>query len=104
MDVIDDDRRRRVSISVLVGTCSSSVIDNMASIATSLWDSIFTPGPTPILIKAMNLSFIALFALLVPLIFVTKNIHVFFLTILGVGLWIGMQWCSQKYRSLIVGF
>ena len=68
----------------------------MASIATSLWDSIFTPGPTPILIKAMNLSFFALFALLIPLIFVTKNIHVFFLTILAIGLWIGMQWCSQK--------
>jgi hypothetical protein len=74
----------------------SSVIDNMASIATSLWDSIFTPGPTPILIKAMNLSFFALFALLIPLIFVTKNIHVFFLTILAIGLWIGMQWCSRK--------
>jgi hypothetical protein len=64
----------------------------MTSVATSLWDSIFTPGPTPILIRAMNISFFALFALLVPLIYVTKNIHVVFLTILAVGLWIAMQW------------
>jgi len=64
----------------------------MSSIATSLWDSIFVPGPTPVLIKAMNLSFFALFALLVPLTYVTKNIHVFFLTLLTVGLWIAMQW------------
>ncbi len=64
----------------------------MTSIATSLWDSIFTPGPTPILVKAMNLSFFALFALLIPLTYITKNIHVFFLTILAIGLWIAMQW------------
>jgi hypothetical protein len=64
----------------------------MTSVATSLWDSIFTPGPTPILVRAMNISFFALFALLAPLIYVTKNIHVVFLTILAVGLWIAMQW------------
>jgi hypothetical protein len=64
----------------------------MASIAASLWDSIITPGPTPILVRAMNISFAALLALLIPLIFFTKNIHVFFLTILAAGLWIAMQW------------
>ena len=65
---------------------------NMTSVATSLWDSIFTPGPTPILVKAMNISFFALFVLLIPLTYVTKNKHVFFLTILAIGLWIAMQW------------
>jgi hypothetical protein len=64
----------------------------MTSIATSLWDSIFTPGPTPILVRAMNISFLALIGLLLPLIYVTQNIHVVFLTILAAGLWIAMQW------------
>jgi hypothetical protein len=64
----------------------------MTSIAVSLWDSIFTPGPTPVLVRAMNISFAALLALLVPLIFFTKNIHVFFLSVIAAGLWIAMQW------------
>jgi hypothetical protein len=62
------------------------------SFLVSLWDSIFTPGPTPVLVKAMNISFFALFALLIPLAYMTKNIHVFLLTLLSIGLWIAMQW------------
>ena len=64
----------------------------MTAVATSLWDSIFTPGPTPALVRAMNISFAALLALLIPLTFFTKNIHVFFLSVLAAGLWIAMQW------------
>jgi len=64
----------------------------MSSFATSLWDSIFTPGPTPVLIKAMNISFFALLALLIPLTYFTRNIHVFFLTLLSMSLWVAMQW------------
>ena len=67
--------------------------------ASSLWDSIFTPGPTPILVRAMNLSFVALFTLLIPLIYITKNIHVLFLTILALGLWIAMRWYLPLFTS-----
>ena len=75
----------------------------MTSSAISLWDSIFTPGPTPILVRAMNLSFLALIALLIPLIYATENIHVFLLTVLAVGLWIAMHWYDFPRRKLIKG-
>jgi hypothetical protein len=75
----------------------------MPSIATSLWDSIFTPGPTPILVKAMNISFFALFALLIPLVYYTHNIHVILLTILAIGLWAALQWYYLRY-SINTGF
>src|SRR5271168_5149292 len=76
----------------------------MTSSAVSLWDSIFTPGPTPILVRAMNLAFLALIALLVPLIYATRNIHVFLLTLLAIGLWIAMQWYEPAATKLIKGF
>src|ERR1700732_2463862 len=75
----------------------------MTSVATSLWDSIFTPGPTPILVKAMNISFFALFALLIPLVYYTHNIHVILLTIVAIGLWAALQWYYLRY-SINTGF
>ena len=75
----------------------------MTSIAASLWDSIFMPGPTPILVKAMNLSFFALFILLIPLAYYTQNIHVALLTILAIGLWAAMQWYHPRC-SINTGF
>ena len=41
----------------------------MASFMTSLWESIFTPGPTPTLLIATNASFGALQLLLLVLLF-----------------------------------
>ena len=75
----------------------------MTSLTVSLWDSIFTPGPTPILVRAMNLAFLALIALLIPLIYATRNIHVFLLTLLAIGLWIAMQWYSYARIKLMKG-
>jgi hypothetical protein len=73
----------------------------MTAFVTSLWESVFTPGPTPVLVKAMNLSFFALFALLIPMTYFTQNIHVFLLTILSVGLWVAMQWYSPASKKTV---
>jgi len=74
----------------------------MTSVAVSLWDSIFTPGPTPILVRAMNISFLALILLLVPLAYITQNIHVVILTLLSGGLWIAMQWLVHLTDSALI--
>ncbi|KAG6134957.1 hypothetical protein E4U28_005615 [Claviceps purpurea] len=47
----------------------------MSTFITSLWDSIFTPGPTAPLLYATNLSFAALQLVLLGLLFATKSIH-----------------------------
>jgi hypothetical protein len=73
----------------------------MTSFVTSLWESVFTPGPTPVLVRAMNISFFALFPLLIPMTYFTQNIHVFFLTILSVGLWVAMQWYTPLYKNVV---
>ena len=73
----------------------------MTSIAASLWDSIFTPGPTPVLVRAMNISFFALLALLIPLGYATRNIHVFILFLLTICLWISMQWYTIQFKPYI---
>ncbi|CAK7897768.1 V-type ATPase assembly factor Pkr1p [[Candida] anglica] len=47
----------------------------MASFFVELWESIFTPGTTPALIKATHASFIMLIISLIVLIFFSRSIH-----------------------------
>lgn len=45
------------------------------SFIEELWQSVFTPGTTPALIKAVHVSFILLFASLAWVIYLSRSIH-----------------------------
>ncbi|BFZ63644.1 hypothetical protein YB2330_004776 [Saitoella coloradoensis] len=68
----------------------------MTTFIVSLWDSIFTPGPTPTLVMATNASFVALIGLLTVLAFMTRNIHVFALLAVAVALCVSVQWFLKE--------
>ena len=61
-----------------------------------LWESIFTPGPTPVIVKATNISFAALQALLLALFIATYSIHFVALSILCGGLWWAINWFAAE--------
>ncbi|KXH28543.1 hypothetical protein CSAL01_09994 [Colletotrichum salicis] len=64
----------------------------MAAFVTNLWDSIFTPGPTPTLLRATNATFAALQLLLGILLLATWSIHFVILSFLSAGLWYAINW------------
>lgn len=71
------------------------------SFFVELWNSIFTPGTTPQLIIATHASFIALFATLAWLIFVTKgNIHFIALLLIAVLLWLSIIWFIHELKNV----
>lgn len=57
-----------------------------------LWESIFTPGTTPALIKATHASFLALITSLTVLIFFSKSIHFVNLLVIAVLLYATVIW------------
>ena len=71
----------------------------MASFLTSLWESIFTPGPTPVLLVATNASFGALQLLLLILLAATKSIHFVVLSVLCGGLWYAINWFAKEVQA-----
>ncbi|KAG6323327.1 hypothetical protein E4U22_006422 [Claviceps purpurea] len=70
----------------------------MSTFITSLWDSIFTPGPTAPLLYATNLSFAALQLVLLGLLFATKSIHCVVLSGLCAGLWGAINWFAGEVK------
>lgn len=64
----------------------------MAGFVTDLWESIFTPGVTPSLLKATYGAFIMLFAVLSILLFFTRNIHVLALLVISFCLLASLLW------------
>ena len=58
-----------------------------SSFFEDLWESIFTPGPTPTLLIATNASFAALQLLFFALFIGTYSIHFVILSFLTGGLW-----------------
>ncbi|EXJ95319.1 hypothetical protein A1O1_00439 [Capronia coronata CBS 617.96] len=68
----------------------------MASFLQDLWESIFTPGPTPTLLVATNASFAALQFLLLVLLIATYSIHFVVLSGLCGGLWYAINWFAQE--------
>ncbi|KAG5972895.1 hypothetical protein E4U56_005607 [Claviceps arundinis] len=70
----------------------------MSTFMTSLWDSIFTPGPTAPLLYATNLSFAALQLVLLGLLFATKSIHCVVLSGLCAGLWWAINWFAGEVK------
>ncbi|KAF3053427.1 hypothetical protein E8E11_005589 [Didymella keratinophila] len=63
-----------------------------------LWESIFTPGPTPTLLIATNASFAALQLLFFALFIGTYSIHFVILSFLTGGLWYGINWFAKEIR------
>lgn len=68
----------------------------MSSFFVDLWESIFTPGPTPTILKATNASFAALQIVLAALLFATFSIHFVVLSILCAGLWWSINWFAAE--------
>lgn len=64
----------------------------MASFVSDLWESVFTPGVTPSLLKATYGAFIMLIAVLSVLLFFTRNIHVMALLIVSFCLIASLMW------------
>jgi len=64
----------------------------MAAFFTDLVSSIFTPGPTPTLVVATNVSFAALQLVLLLLLIATYSIHFFILSFLSAALWYAINW------------
>ncbi|TDZ28109.1 V-type ATPase assembly factor PKR1 [Colletotrichum spinosum] len=68
----------------------------MAAFVTNLWESIFTPGPTPTLLVATNVTFAALQVLLLVLLVATYSIHFAILSVLSGGLWYSVNWFARE--------
>jgi hypothetical protein len=66
---------------------------------TDLWESIFTPGPTPSLLKATNISFACLQVVLLVLLIVTYSIHFVILSSLCGGLWWAVNWFAAELKA-----
>lgn len=71
----------------------------MTSFLEELWNSIFTPGPTPTLLYATNIAFGALLTLLITLLIVTWSIHFLILSFLSFGLWGAINWFANEVRQ-----
>lgn len=71
----------------------------MATFLTNLWESVFTPGPTPTLLIATNASFAALQLLFLTLLIATRSIHFVILSILCAALWWAINWFSAEIAA-----
>ena len=71
----------------------------MSAFLTNLWTSIFTPGPTPTLVHATNISFLALQVILLSLLLATWSIHFIILSFLCAGLWGGVNWFVRELEE-----
>ncbi|RFU75811.1 pkr1 [Trichoderma arundinaceum] len=70
----------------------------MSSFFVELWEGIFTPGPTPTILKATNITFAALQVVLLSLLFATYSVHFVVLSVLCGGLWWSINWFAHELR------
>lgn len=71
----------------------------MAGFLSELFNSIFTPGPTPSIIIATNASFAALQLVLLSLLILTYSIHFAILSVLSAGLWWAINWFVTELEA-----
>ena len=71
----------------------------MADFMANLWESVFTPGATPTLIIATNVTFGALQILLAALLVATYSIHFAILSFLCGGLWYSINWFAREIQA-----
>ncbi|KAI0164662.1 ER protein Pkr1-domain-containing protein [Xylariaceae sp. FL1272] len=72
----------------------------MASFVEQLWESIFTPGPTPSLLIATNVTFASLQVVLFVLLIATYSIHFLALSIISAGLWWAINWFATELAAV----
>ncbi|KAL7789448.1 ER protein Pkr1 domain-containing protein [Trichoderma ceciliae] len=70
----------------------------MSSFFVELWEGIFTPGPTPTILKATNITFAALQVVLLTLLVATYSVHFVVLSALCGGLWWSINWFARELR------
>ncbi|KAJ4396782.1 SMK killer toxin resistance protein [Gnomoniopsis smithogilvyi] len=71
----------------------------MSQFVQDLWESIFTPGPTPSLLIATNVTFAALQLVLGVLLLATYSIHFVILSVLSAGLWYAINWFARELQA-----
>ncbi|KAK4240686.1 hypothetical protein C8A03DRAFT_41798 [Achaetomium macrosporum] len=71
----------------------------MAPFFQGLWESIFTPGPTPTLLVATNATFAALQVILAALVFATYSLHFVVLSVLSASLWAAINWFARELKE-----
>ena len=71
----------------------------MASFVQNLWESIFTPGPTPTLLVATNVTFACLQTVLLLLLIATYSVHFVILSCISAGLWWSINWFAGELRA-----
>ena len=71
----------------------------MADFLSNLWSSVFTPGTTPTLLIATNVTFGTLQLLLLGLLIATSSIHFGILSILCAGLWWSINWFATELKA-----
>lgn len=64
-----------------------------------LWESVFTPGTTPALIKATHASFIMLIISLLSLIYLTRSIHFINLLVIALMLYGSVIWFINELNQ-----
>lgn len=64
-----------------------------------LWDSVFTPGTNPALIRATHTSFVLLVVSLIWMVFTSKSIHFFNLLIIALCLWASVTWFLSELEK-----
>jgi len=71
----------------------------MADFLSNLWSSVFTPGTTPTLLIATNVTFGTLQLLLFGLLIATSSIHFGVLSVLCAGLWWSINWFATELKA-----
>lgn len=71
----------------------------MADFLSNLWSSVFTPGTTPTLLIATNVTFGTLQLLLFGLLIATSSIHFGILSVLCAGLWWSINWFATELKA-----
>ncbi|WPH04353.1 Hypothetical protein R9X50_00724300 [Acrodontium crateriforme] len=71
----------------------------MGDFLVNLWESVFTPGATPTLLVATNVTFATLQTLLAALLVATYSIHFLILSVLCGGLWYSINWFAVELRA-----
>lgn len=66
---------------------------------TELWQSVFTPGTSPALMKALHATFIMLFISLFWLIYVTRSIHYINLLVIALLLYVSVLWFVKELEQ-----
>jgi len=72
----------------------------MSAFFTELFTTILTPGTSPALVLATNISFLLLQIVLLSLLIYTHSFHFVFLSIICAGLWAAINWFVLELESI----